>query len=109
MKVVVERTGGFGGLKRRGERSGQDLSGEQRAALDQVLRDWETERSAGFVYGKQQGSESVAGADNLEPETPANPGADQFTYRIVIEDEDGARSITMPDSKMPKELKGIVL
>jgi hypothetical protein len=40
MKLVVERSGGFAGLKRRGERDGQDLSPEQRAALDQVIKEY---------------------------------------------------------------------
>ena len=92
MKLTVERTGGFGGLKRHGERSGEELSVDQRAALDRIVKDHETGSSAGALPG-----------------APENPGADQFTYRIEIEDENGTRSITLPDVKMPKELKGIVL
>jgi hypothetical protein len=39
---------------------------------------------------------------------PQDAGADRFTYRLEIQDENGTRSITLPESKMPKELKGIV-
>jgi hypothetical protein len=94
MKLVVERTGGFAGLKRRGERNGEDLSPEQRAALDQLVAASDQEKSA----GKQPGG--VAQQD---------PGADRFTYRLEIQDENGTRSITLPESRMPTELKGIAL
>ena len=48
MKLVIERSGGFAGIKRRGERNAEDLSAEQRAALDGLVevvgvgdeRDW---------------------------------------------------------------------
>jgi hypothetical protein len=87
MKLVIVRTGGFGGLKRRAERDERELSPEQRAALDQVVKE----------YG-------APGA-----EAPAkDPGADPFSYRLEVQDENGTKSITLPESKMPRELKGIV-
>jgi hypothetical protein len=88
MKLVVERSGGFAGLKRRGERDGRDLSPEQRAALDQVIKEHD-----------------APGAQAPAPD----PGADRFTYRLEIQDENGTKSITLPESKMPGELKGIVI
>jgi hypothetical protein len=39
---------------------------------------------------------------------PADPGADRFSYRLDIQDEDGTKSISLPESKMPMELKSIV-
>ncbi len=84
---MVTRNGGLAGLKRRGERDGADLSPDQRAALDKVVRD----------FG-QPGS----------PAPPTDPGADRFTYRLDIQDEGGTRSISLPESKMPMELKSIV-
>jgi hypothetical protein len=87
MKLLVTRNGGLAGLKRRGERDGADLSPDQRAALDKVVRD----------FG-QPGS----------PAPPTDPGADRFTYRLDIQDEGGTRSISLPESKMPMELKSIV-
>jgi hypothetical protein len=94
MKLVVERTGGFAGLKRRGERNGEDLSPDQRAALDQLVAASDQEKNAG-----------------KPPGGPAeqDPGADRFTYRLEIQDENGTRSITLPESRMPTELKGIAL
>ncbi len=95
MKLVVERTGGFAGLKRRGERDAADLSPAQRAALDLLVKD--------SALGK-------AAADQQSSSTPAqDPGADRFTYRVEIQDENGTRSITLPESKMPTELKTIVI
>jgi len=99
MKLVVERTGGFAGLKWRGERNGDDLSPEQRAALDQVVKTSDQETSA----GNQQSSDNQAGPAGQDP------GADRFTYRLEIKDENGTRSITLPESRMPKELMGILL
>ena len=87
MKLVIERSGGFAGLKRRSERDGQDLSPEQRAALDQVVKEY--------------------AAPGAQPATQ-DPGADRFTYQLEIQDENGTKSITLPESKMPSELKGIV-
>ena len=37
MKLVVERTGGFAGMTRRGERDGSTLSAEQLAALRKLM------------------------------------------------------------------------
>ena len=88
MKLVVERTGGFMGLRRRGERNVEDLSPEQRAALDKVLKE----------------SEQAAPGRT----TAQDPGADRFTYRLEVQDEKGTKSITLTESRMPKELEGIV-
>jgi hypothetical protein len=101
MKLVIERTGGFAGLKRRGERNGEDLSPEQRAALDQLVQASDQEKSA----GNQQSSDKPAMPEAAEQD----PGADRFTYRLEIQDENGTRSITLPESSMPKELMGIAL
>lgn len=87
MKLSITRSGGFAGLKRRGERDSKDLSPEQLAALDKVVRD----------FGQPD-----------SPPPPTDPGADRFTYRLDIQDESGTRSISLPESKMPIELKSIV-
>ena len=102
MKLVVERTGGFAGLKRRGERNGEDLSPEQHAALDQLIAASDQRKSA----GNQQSSDEPAGSWG---QAVQDWGADRFTYRLEIQDESGTRSITLPESRMPKELMGILL
>jgi hypothetical protein len=102
MKLVVERTGGFTGVKRRGERNAEDLTPDQRAALDQLVKTCDQEKTASERQspGKPVGPESLATQD---------PGADRFTYRVEIQDENRTRSITLPESRMPKELRVIAL
>ncbi len=93
MRLVVQRSGGFAGLSRRGELSDQELSSEQRAALARVIES--PENNANAKQGEQ-------------PEVGRAVGADEFMYRLDIEDDSGKRSITLPESKMPAELKSIV-
>jgi hypothetical protein len=81
MKLVVERSGGFAGITRRGERDGSALTPEQRAALQKLV-----ESSADFR---------------------PNAGADRFTYRVEVQDDNGTKRITVPESAMPQVLKGI--
>jgi hypothetical protein len=81
VKLVVERTGGFAGMTRRGERDGSTLSAEQHAALRQLM-----EGPAKF---------------------PPDPGADRFTYRVEVQDENVTKRLTVPESAMPQILKGI--
>jgi hypothetical protein len=82
MKLIVERTGGFGNIKKRGERDGHTLSAEQRAALEEVMQ-----RKSSFAR---------------------DPGADRFTYRIEVQDETGTMQVTVPESALPQILKDIV-
>ncbi|MGO9848166.1 MAG: protealysin inhibitor emfourin [Methylocella sp.] len=81
MKLIVERSGGFAGMIRRGELDLSALSPEQQAALQKLL----------------------------EGESPAStqPGADRFTFRIEVQDEHGTRSLTIPEALMPASLAGI--
>jgi hypothetical protein len=102
MKIVVERSGGFAGMKRRGERNAEDLSAEQRAALDGLIKSSDLGKSA----SEGPGSDKPGGPDSPPPQ---DPGADRFTYRVEVQDENGTRSVTVPESRMPAALKGIVL
>jgi hypothetical protein len=82
MKVVVERSGGFAGISRRGERDGAALSSDQHAELQKLMEQYETTAET-------------------------DPGADRFTYRIEVHDEKGIRTITLPESLMPRSLADI--
>jgi hypothetical protein len=82
MKVVVERTGGFAGVRRRGERNGEDLSADQHAALKKLM-------------------------DLATPAAPADAGADRFTYRIEVQDENGTKQVAVPESAVPASLAEI--
>ena len=82
MKVVVERSGGFAGISRRGERDGAALSSDQHAELEKLMKLY-----SGTI--------------------PTDPGADRYTYRIEVHDDTGARSITLPESAVPRCLADI--
>jgi hypothetical protein len=82
MKIIVERSGGFAGIVRRGEKDLTALLPEQHAALQKLL-----EASA--------------------PPVAAPAGADRFTFRIEMQDEHGTRSLTLPEALMPACLAAI--
>ncbi|MGH6858573.1 MAG: protealysin inhibitor emfourin [Methylocella sp.] len=82
MKIIVERSGGFAGIIRRGERDLSTLSPELQAALHKLLD---------------------AGA----PPATGQMEADRFTYKIEVQDEHGTRSLTLPEALMPAGLAGI--
>jgi hypothetical protein len=82
MKVIVERSGGFAGIIRRGEKELSALSPEQQAALQKLLD---------------------AGA----PPAATQMGADRFTYKIEVQDEHGIRRFIVPEALMPASLAGI--
>src|SRR5438270_7411126 len=70
MKVIVERSGGFAGIIRRGEKDLSALSPEQQTALQKLL-------------------------DKGAPPALTQMGADRFTYKIEVQDEHGSRSWTL--------------
>jgi hypothetical protein len=82
MKVIVERSGGFAGIVRRGEMDLSRLSPEQQTALQKVL-------------------------DNGAPPVSMQSEADRFTYKIEVQGEHGSRSLTLPEALMPAILAGI--
>ena len=83
MKLIVERSGGFAGITRRGERDGSALSPEQLAALRRLMEN----------------------PSNYAP----NSGADRYTYRIEVQEDNGIKRITVPESAMPQSLTAIVI
>jgi hypothetical protein len=82
MKVIVERSGGFAGIVRRGEQDLSALSPEQQSALQKLL-------------------------DKGAPPASTQMGADRFTYKIEVQDEHGTRSFIIPEALMPASLAGI--
>lgn len=81
MRITVERSGGFAGLIRRGEKDLAALVPEQQAALQKLLEEI---------------------APSAAPE-----GADRFMFKIEIHDEHGVRTLTIPEAKMPPCLAAI--
>lgn len=82
MKVIVERSGGFAGMIRRGEKELSALSPEQQTALHTLL-------------------------DMGTPAASTQMGADRFTYKIEVQDAHGTRSFIVPEALMPASLAGI--
>jgi hypothetical protein len=82
MKIIVERSGGFAGIIRRGEKELSALSPEQQTTLQELLD---------------------AGA----PPASTQMGADRFTYKIEVHDEHGIRSFIFSEALMPASLAGI--
>jgi hypothetical protein len=82
MRVIVERSGGFAGIVRRGEKDLSALSAEQQSALQKLL-------------------------DARAPPAATQMGADRFTYKIEVQDEHGTRSLIVPEALMPANLAGI--
>jgi hypothetical protein len=82
MKVIVERSGGFAGIVRRGEKDLSTLSPEQQTALQKLF-------------------------DNGAPPASTQSGADRFTYKIEVQGEHGSRTLTLPEALMPAILAGI--
>jgi hypothetical protein len=82
MKVIVERSGGFAGIIRRGEKELSALSPEQQTALQKLL-------------------------DKGPLPASTQMGADRFTYKIEVQDVHGNRTLTVPEALMPANLAGI--
>jgi hypothetical protein len=81
MHVRIERRGGIVGRLAVGERDETELSAAQRKSLDGLLR-------------------------SPPPATPA-PGADRFSYKVRVEDENGVREFVVPEDAMPESLADI--
>jgi hypothetical protein len=82
MKIIVERSGGFAGLVRRGEKDLAALLPEQLAALEKLL---------------SEGAPS-----------PAPPeGADRFMFKIEVQGAQGTRTLTLREALMPPCLAAI--
>jgi hypothetical protein len=82
MKVVVERSGGFAGVKQRGECVERDLTPAQQEALNGIV-----ERSGASL------TEEV--------------GSDRFAFKIELHDGNSVKTFTVPESSMPRILADI--
>jgi hypothetical protein len=66
----------------RTERNEENLSADQHAALKKLM-------------------------DLATPAAPADAGADRFTYRIEVQDENGTKQVAVPESAVPASLAEI--
>ena len=81
MRIMIERRGGLAGRRAFGEREESELTPDERAALQGLLRS--------------------------PPEATPAPGADRFHFTITVEDEGGTRRLDIPEHAMPEALAAI--
>jgi hypothetical protein len=89
MKILFERTGGFTGRKLRGTLDSTDLPPNQVHQLKKLLK-------------KSRFFELPA-----ELELP-NPGADQFNYKVTVENENGRHTVEASDGAIPGEMRPLL-
>jgi hypothetical protein len=81
-KYIIERRGGFAGLKATGTVDEDVLDPEDRATLDELL-------------------------SSKEP-LASDPGADRYIYVVTRESPSGSTTREVPESKMPRSVASVV-
>jgi hypothetical protein len=81
-KLIIERRGGFAGLKAKGEVDAEALDAPTRAALDALF------------------------AENKK--FPAARGADRYTYKLTRGDGADAKTVEVPEHLVPPSVAGSV-
>jgi len=89
MRIYFERTGGFMGLRITGTVDTDSLPDEEALPLRELIK-------ATGVFGP--------------PETPpsSSSAADQFQYKLVVEDDERQYTIETTDSTAPEELRPLL-
>ena len=82
MQYIIERRGGFAGLKASGTVDGDALDPDDRETLEALLNS----------------KEPLAG----------DPGADRYTYVVTRENAFGSITREIPESVMPRTVAGVV-
>lgn len=77
MRILVERSGGFAGIRKRAEVDSRSLPADQCAELEQLVA------AAGLHH-------PAAGA-----EAPGGP--DRFQYKVTVESEAGSSTVSLQD------------
>ena len=81
-RYIIERRGGFAGLKASGTIDGDALNPDDRKTLEQLL-------------------------DSEEP-FAGDPGADRYTYLVTRENVSGSTTREIPESVMPTAVASVV-
>ena len=86
MRIFVERTGGFAGIKLRGSLDSATLPQSQARRLEQLLKE------SDFF--------------NLPPVLASDePGADRFSYRVTVENENGKHTVEAGEAAIPLSMR----
>ncbi|WFP74210.1 protealysin inhibitor emfourin [Mesorhizobium sp. WSM4906] len=77
-RFIIERQGGFAGLKGRGTVDAAALDAKDRATLDELFA--------------------------REEPLPRDPGADRYTFTITWEKETGSKTLQVPETLVPRSI-----
>ncbi len=89
MRISLERSGGFAGMKVRRVIDSNDLPPSEAELLAALLK-----RSKFF---------------ELPPElTSPSPGADRFHYRLTVESDEGVRTVEASDASVPDGMRQLI-
>jgi hypothetical protein len=89
MKILFERTGGFAGRKLEGVLDSSDLPPNQTQQLRELLKKSRILEMPAFL-------------------ALPNSGADQFNYKITIQNENGDHTVEAGDSAIPVEMRPLL-
>ncbi|WAC93376.1 protealysin inhibitor emfourin [Mycobacterium sp. Aquia_213] len=81
-RYIIERRGGFAGLKARGVVAADALDPSDRATLEELL--------------------------SSDKPLTRDPGADRYTYVVTRESDDGCTTREVPESVLPPTVAGVV-
>jgi len=88
-RIKFERTGGFAGMRIAKDLTMEDLSEEQAGRLSELLDDLDFDELP-------------------EQLTGGEPMADQFTYTITVETEEGKHTVTTGDASAPEKMQELL-
>ena len=88
-RIKFERTGGFAGMRIAKDLTMEDLSDEQAGRLSELLDDLDFDELP----------EQLTGGERM---------ADQFTYTITVETEEGKHTVTTGDASAPEKMQELL-
>jgi hypothetical protein len=86
MRILVERTGGFAGIKKTGAVDSEALPAEESAELERLVA------AAGILQPAAAAPQQATGQQ----------GADQFQYNLTVESSGGQRTLELHDPVNPE-------
>ena len=89
MRISLERTGGFAGIKVQRVVDSKDLLPAEAKRLTALLK-----KARFFELPTELGGES--------------PGVDRFHYKLTVENDDGTRTIEASDASIPDGMRPLI-
>lgn len=85
MLIQLDRTGGFAGISRKASFSTDSMPADEQQKLTALVNSCRFFETPSTVRS-------------------ANPGADQFQYKISVQSEQGTHSVQFPETAVPAQL-----